>query len=162
MCLSERNNIPHDQLGRKVFDCTNIGLDPIADTCDYINLKDISNITCSETDLVLMQLNVRGLISKQNELSKLINTCLKDKKIDVIILCETWVTKDTRQLINVPGYQYVGIERQNKKGGGVGFLIANEIHFTHRPAFNLMEENIEHCGIEIATKGRNIMCTSVY
>ena len=87
---------------------------------------------------------------------------MKDKKIDVIILCETWVTKDTRQLINVPGYQYVGIERQNKKGGGVGFLIANEIHFTHRPVFDLMEENIEHCCIEIAMKGRNIMCTSVY
>ena len=51
---------------------------------------------------------------------------------------------------------------KKKKGGGVGFLIANEIHFTHRPVFDLMEENIEHCGIEIATKGRNIMCTSVY
>ena len=80
MCLSERNSTPHDQLGQELFDCTNIGLDPITNYCDYINLDDLTDLNCAESDLTVMQLNIRGLISKQNDLSKLITSCFKEKK----------------------------------------------------------------------------------
>ena len=111
MCLSECNNVPHDTLGQSLTDLKNIGLDPIDDNCDYISVHDCSEITCSNSDLLVLQLNIRGLIGKQSELSKLLNSCTKSNKIDVVIVCESWVTVETKHLVNIPGYDYIGIER---------------------------------------------------
>ena len=58
MCLSECNNVPHDTLGQSLTDLKNIGLDPIDDNCDYISVHDCSEITCSNSDLLVLQLNI--------------------------------------------------------------------------------------------------------
>ena len=42
------------------------------DNCDYLNSDEISQIKVSRHDLVLLQHNVRGLISKQNILKNLL------------------------------------------------------------------------------------------
>ena len=42
------------------------------DYCDYIDYDDVSNIKCSHKDLSIINLNIRGLYSKQIELSKLL------------------------------------------------------------------------------------------
>ena len=102
------------------------------------------------------------MISKQNDLSKLITSCFKDQKIDIVLLCETWVTKETKKLINIPGYDYIGVERINKKGGGVGLLVAKELHYRELSEMNKITDSYEGCFLEICTKGRNIICGSVY
>ena len=115
MCLTPYRNIPHDQLNQKSIDLTDIGLENICDTCDYIKLEDVSTLNVTERDLLFLQLNIRGLISKQSDISKLIQNCTNsEKKIDVVLLCETWVTNTTKNLIRIPGYNYVGLERSEK------------------------------------------------
>ena len=78
------------------------------------------------------------------------------------MLCETWVTPDTKGLINIPGYQFVGKERMNKKGGGIGLQISNELKYKIRNNLCMMTDHLECFTIEIAVKGRNILCTSAY
>ena len=78
------------------------------------------------------------------------------------MLCETWVTKDTKKFINIPGYDYIGIECDNKKGGGVGLLVANEIKYKIKDDLNKMTDHKESFVIEIFTKGKNVLCGSVY
>ena len=102
MCLSERNNRPHDLLGNSVIDPKDIGLEKCYDSCDYVNIDDLPNMKSSNDDLKVIQLNIHGLISKQSDLSKLITGCFKDQKIDIVLLCETWVTKDTKKTDQYP------------------------------------------------------------
>ena len=49
-------------------------------------------------------MNICGILSKQHELSKFLKPCLGQRKIDVVILAETWPTKLNCAHIKIPGY----------------------------------------------------------
>ena len=112
---------------------------------------------------MLIQLNIRGLVSKQSDLSRFIQNCTKSsKRIDVVLLCEKWVTRDTQELINIPGYQFIGLERPNKKGGGVSILVTKELKYKIINDLSTMTEHMESFTIELAVKGHNMICSSMY
>ena len=46
------------------------------DACDYVDIEDSSEIICTDIDLKLLFLNIRGLMNKQIELSHLLYHCL--------------------------------------------------------------------------------------
>ena len=78
----------------------------------------------SETNLNIMHLNVRGILNKQDSLSRLLTTLGGRNKVNVVSLNETWLRKETEQKVNIPCYDYVGKYITGRKGGGVGFLIS--------------------------------------
>ena len=82
--------------------------------CEYIETDSFLSETKSNCSLVVMQLNIRGLINKQNDLYKLLSDG-STNKVDVVLLCETWLCKETNKLIDIPNYNFVGKERQSKK-----------------------------------------------
>ena len=87
------------------------------DNCDYVTrVTDITN-----NDLVVIQLNIRGLSSKRSELLDLINSTVQHKDPDLILLSETWLTPYS-PTFKIPGYEFHHLDRQNRKGGGVGIL----------------------------------------
>ena len=88
-----------------------------SDNCDYVDENDVHEIEIKDNALVVIQLNIKGLFGKQDQLLKFINQCNK-RKIYIIILAETWLNQSTNKQISVPGYNYVGQARPNKKGGG--------------------------------------------
>ena len=91
------------------------------DQCDYVyslNDVDIDN-------LVVLQLNIRGLYSKLTNLSHLLSNCIVNRKPDVVLLSETWLTPVSPPVC-VPGYDFIHQCRQKKKGGGVGILVFEE------------------------------------
>ena len=75
-----------------------------------------------------MQLNIRGLFGKRDELLRFLNGCNK-KKIDIVLLEETWLNTQNNAQFSVSGYNFLGRARPNKKGGGVDILISNEIKY---------------------------------
>ena len=50
----------------------------------------------------------------------------------------------------------------SKRGGGVGFLVAKELHYKHLADYDLMEPCIKQCVLNITVKGRNMICGSIY
>ena len=90
------------------------------DTCDYSTNDSIELIENNGSDLKIVHLNIRGLKSKINDL---IDLLVKLKNPEIIILNETWLKESDNNRIILPNYKYEGIPRNNKKGGGVGFLI---------------------------------------
>ena len=114
-----------DQLGRQVRELSFV--DPTDDKCDYLELDSCTDLKIEDTKLSIMQLNIRGLVSKQNELLKLINVSTGEAKLDLIILQETWVTKNNEYLIDIPGYKYHGTKRPNRMGGGVAVLVNSSL-----------------------------------
>ena len=162
MCPLGHTHPPHDQLGHSVFDLSDVGLNSFTDDCDYIPFSEVSDIVVGDNDFKAIQLNICSLISKQSELTKLIMSCLHDSKVDLIILCETWLKGDVCNLVSVPGYEFYGVNRTVKKSGGVGFLIANELKFTPRQDLAVQDDNFENCFIKVSSKDRNIICGSIY
>ena len=74
------------------------------DTCGYSLVNDL-NIE-DHYNFNTMHLNIHSLLSKQSNLIDLLSR-LKDKncEIDVVALCETFLTKHKMSLINIPGYK---------------------------------------------------------
>ena len=107
-----------------------------------------------------MQLNIRGLVNKQQDLNTLL-TKLRHK-VHVIILSETWLTQSNKMLIKMPGYKLVSKEHVNKKGGGVGFLIDENLKFREVHDVSSYNNNMEQITIELKGNNDNILITSIY
>ena len=65
--------------------------------CEYMNTEHFLDEQKQESDLVVLQLNVRGLINKQNDLYKILSNG-SINKVDVVLLCKTCLRKDTNKL----------------------------------------------------------------
>ena len=92
------------------------------DTCDYI----YKVINKRESDLSVLQLNVRGVLSKKHLLIDLLGNVLPNKKPDLVLLSETWLTPFS-PVFEIPGYTFFQHCRTNKRGGGVGILASNKL-----------------------------------
>ena len=87
MCLKPRQIV--DKLSRNIkYETYNEELDK----CDYIDYGDA--IKVSSSDLVVLQLNIRGLYSKLTRLKSLLNDVTNGKKPDIMLICETWQSKN--------------------------------------------------------------------
>ena len=84
----------------------------LAQTMLKVNTRGLVN---KETDLVMifqlaqmmLKVNTRGLVNKQTDLVMLLCSMMQSGRIDVVILVETWLTKESESRINMPGYVYV-------------------------------------------------------
>ena len=68
-----------------------------------------------------MYSNARGIKSKVNSLKQI----LINKSSEIIALCRTHLKQNEK--VNVPGYKWIGLNRNDKDGGGIGFLINSNI-----------------------------------
>ena len=113
MCLENCANSKIQDLKYDPLDTNCTGFE-LCDTCNYIDIVDTSDIDVDITDLVIVQLNVRGLLSKQKDLSKLLLKLMGKHKIDLVILCETWLTRESESRVDMPGCIYYGNHRTCK------------------------------------------------
>ena len=104
MCLQRPHDLI-DKLGNRLETVDFVDSDQ--DTCDYIDLTDNEPWHCVTSDLLVLQLNVRGLLNKQKDLSNLVNRVAGRNKIDVLMLQETWLTSSNCHLICLPGYKHI-------------------------------------------------------
>ena len=149
--LSNKLTISYDPLETECFNFS------FEDTCDYIEVEDVKDLTMDPYDLTILQMNIRGLIGKQHDLSKLLFNMTGERKIDIVILCETWLTKESEHRISVPGYTYYGHHRKHKKGGGVGFLISEELTVKVANDYDMMHQHMESSFIELILNDNNII-----
>ena len=160
---------------RNVINVTDILENPIitdnldtvlwSDKCDYIDIDDCVNLNPNCYNLIVLQLNVRSLLSNQTALKQLLRD-LKNRKsrVDLILLCETFLTSQTRRLVNFPGYKFISNEQVIRRGGGTGILVREEIMYKMRADLcPFVEGMIESTFIEIIAKNRKpIVIGSLY
>ena len=103
------------------------------DNCNYTELETCFNLNPSNYNLLVLQLNIRSILAHQHELKQLLRDLeKKNSSIDVVLLCETFLTKKTIGMVNVVGYTHVGNYRNTKKGRGVSILIKDGISYKRR------------------------------
>ena len=136
----------------------------LIDNCDYLETENDLDHTLGVSDeLNIIQLNIRGLIGKQQNLIQETTTNNGNKKVDIYILCETWLTEHNHGMINIPNYLYIGKHRKNKRGGGVGILIHNSLTFKERPDITIpTTSDLETMFVDIKTNRGNLIVGSMY
>ena len=93
------------------------------DKCNYIEMETCPDLNPNNYNLLILQLNIRSILAHQHELKQLLRDLeKKNSSIDVVLLCETFLTNKTIDMVNVGGYTHVGKYRCMKKGGGVSFV----------------------------------------
>ena len=92
------------------------------DNCDYVHTVTDVN----QTDLVVMQLNIRGIGLKKSQLTDLIDNSVQNKQPDVLLISETWLTTFSPRF-DIPGFDLYRQDHVHKKGGGVAILTSSNL-----------------------------------
>ena len=78
------------------------------DKCDYTDIETCANLNPNNYNLLTLQLNIRSLLSHQQELNQFLHKLEKrNSKIDILLLCETFLSKNTANMVKVLGYTYI-------------------------------------------------------
>ena len=145
-----------------VFDCPNMICDQIVDIgtpeCPYIEEEKLSSLEPDRSDLSIIQLNIRGLLNKQDQIKNLVKTT----KTDIVLLCETWLRKDTEPLVNINSHKFYSNYRTDKISGGVGILVHKSLQSRLRNELRVESEILEHTVVELKTDTKNILLVSGY
>ena len=97
-------------------------MDSLSEFAGYCKYLDSGNdLVTNHSDLKVLHLNVRSILSKQGDFGKL----LLHNKIDVCTINETWLKKDNKYLLKLHDYTCVTQECKTGKGGGVGIAVSN-------------------------------------
>ena len=92
----------------------------------------------------------------------MIDNCIIEKVPDVVILCETWLTRFSPS-ITIPGYDLCHKDRQTKKGGGVALLISNKIRYRLLNNKNTNNTTFESICAELELKNhQKLLISSLY
>ena len=154
------NSINKDNLNRPV-DHNEMDSCLWNDKCDYIKLDHCTNLKQNNYNLITMQLNIHSILAHQQELSRLLrNLERKGSRVDIVLLCETFLTQKTEKMVNIPGYNLIGNHRPTRKGGSVCILLNENIPYRRRHDLNIFEEGIlESVFVEIIAKNRRKIIT---
>ena len=148
MCVHKLTNLPN-------LDCNYE-----TDNCTYEDLN--RDIPCDSSDLSIIHFNIRGLTSKLGNLNYILNNSFNTKHPDVVLLCETWLTRRSPKPI-IDGYNVERSDRLYKKGGGVAILISTKCKYRRRKDLEQFNCNsFESCFIEMENWKSNIILGSIY
>ena len=124
----------------------------------YVNVEEINKSKNNRDDLKIVQLNIRGLMNKQDQLNGLI----EGTKTDVLLLCETWLNPVKEPLVKIESHKLVNKNRIDRIGGGVSILVNKALRSRVRPDLRIDAEILEHVVVELKTDKRNILLVSGY
>ena len=109
------------------------------DKCDYIHPDTCENLNMEKYNLIILQLNICGLLSHQDELKLLLHKLQRNiSSVDIILLCETFLNNKTENSINMPVYTTIANNRQQTRGGGTAILIKDGLKFNRRKDLDIL------------------------
>ena len=124
--------------------------------------NDFAVINSDSKKLSILNLNIRSIANKFDSFRNLLNT-LK-QPFSIISLTETWLNDKNSENPNLSNFDFICSNRENRKGGGVGFFISNSLNYKLRTDLNINEDGIiETLFIEIiSTTAKNIIVGTIY
>ena len=160
MCVhpSSKSNSAQNKIADEINEQYN-DMDSLSEFAGYCKYLDSGNdLTTNQSDLKVLHLNVRSILSKQSDFGKL----LSHNKIDVCTINETWLKKDNKHLLKLCDYTCVTQGHKIGKGGEVGIAISKDLKFRKREDLENCLEMLEVCIIELLGRKRKVLIASVY
>ena len=127
------------------------------DCCNYVDPSSLPDSVNTE-DLVVLQWNLRGLRWKLDDIDEFLNNTL-EQKVGILIICETWLNNRSPLLPEVKGYIFIGKPRIDRKEGGIGFLIRNDLRLRRKGDLEVDSKTLENMIIEVKCKTNIIICS---
>ena len=129
-------------------------------TCNYHLPNDFAKNNTNDKNVSILNLNIRSLANKFDAFKNVLNSL--NHAFSIISLTETWLNDQTSENFKLNNYNFVCSNRANRKGGGVGFYISNNLNYKLRTDLN-EEGIIESLFIEIiSTTSKNIIIGNIY
>lgn len=140
-----------------------LSMDSIPVVCKYVSLDNQTFLTQTPEDFYILQLNCRSLPKNYSKLVLLLSTLQIIPSL--IMISETWLSPNSAvNLLQLPGYKFLYSSRTNKKGGGVGMYVRENLNYELKS--DLMGKMFDYCEyivLEIIIPGiRNILAISMY
>ena len=133
--------------------------------CLYYTYDELDQIEQHKSNLNILHLNIRGFISKRTRLLELLQT-MEDSgtSIDIILLCETFMTKENKNNFKIKNYTLLSSEnRTDLKQGGVAIFVKKGIKAIERKDLNIFHEGIfESCFIQLDIRNNKTIIGEVY
>ncbi len=125
----------------KIIACEDDSLNPLLNDCKYYEPSSFDKITGNRFKMKILHLNIRSLPGKLSKLLDLLSK-LKDSnhEIDIILLCETFLTDTTKDSVDIKGYTLKEDHRKTMTRGGVAIYINDKLNFTERPDLSIFDE----------------------
>ncbi len=171
MCLG--NSMDHSRFDKisndpmkDLFDIIDIEHSLLNNNCKYIEPENIKlgSTNFKGSQLCIMHINIHSIPSKLSELNSLLLK-LKEKNIhvDVILLCETFITDQNKEKCKLDGYDLFDEHRQKITRGGVAIYVSKKLRYKERKDLNIFDEGkFESCFIEISLKSKTLVIGEVY
>ena len=133
--------------------------------CVYLEPSNVKELDVNDSSLNILHANIHSVPSKIGELKRLLKTLNdNDTSIDIILLCETFITDLTKSQCSIPGYQLEEKHRSKKSKGGVAIYINNKLRYKCRNDLSIFKEGqFESLFVELqSNKQNNIIIGEVY
>ena len=136
----------------------------IVDTCTYVDypIKTTLKIAKANNPFSILQLNIKGILNKQEKLKRLIKDVGSTGMVHAIMLVETWLNKKTEKRVKIPGYKLYCFHKNGKKGGGVGILLSQSLDCRLRDDLSINIPDFESITLEVKTQQDSVLLTTIY
>lgn len=132
---------------------------------EYLEPYNMEHMEFNDHDINMLHINIRGLNSEKDKLEELLKILADGGyHIDVILICETFLNDENKNMCDIEGYYFEFEYRKKLTRGGVGVYISKKLKYRKRDdLIFFIEGKIESCFIEIINNnGTNIVVGEVY
>ena len=117
-------------------------INPLLEICNYYDTPSLQTLSDKRYKLKVLHLNIRSLPSNYNELKNLLTTLRQYKhEIDLILLCETFLTEKNKNCYPLEGYAFNQLNRSTRSGGGVCIYAKEQLKLNFRNDLSLFDEH---------------------
>jgi hypothetical protein len=112
---------------------------------------------------IFLSINIQSLNSKLHELKSFLAE-LENNKINIIAIAlqEIWQIQHT-DLVQIPNFNFINLQRNNQRGGGVGFYLSNKVTFKKLENLSCMHDKVFEClTVEIDLNSKKYVLSSIY
>ena len=131
---------------------------------NYVLPENADELNAIDYELKVLHLNIHSLPAKIDELKFLINKLAeKGVVLDIILLCETFLSNLKNVNCEIDGYSLVERHRTNTRGGGVAVLVKNGIKYKELDDLTVFSEGLlESLFLEINLNKQKIIIAELY
>ncbi len=128
---------------------------------DYYDTDELNALITKQIKIKVIHLNIRSLAKKYDQLKLFLTN--SNFEPDVILLCETHLNERNDKMYPLNNYQFISNCRKEKKGGGVGIYIKNDLSFKIRDDIAINKECIyESIFIETLNENKRFIVGEIY
>lgn len=134
---------------------------PVDINSPYICIEQLKKDKSYENNLFsLFHLNIRSIQKNYDELTNLLS--LIKFKYSCIILSETFLNKNNKNLYDLPGYKSFHLLRERQRGGGLSIFVREGVTVSEIPDLRIVNPTIEALGVTLQIKDTKINVISIY